>query len=102
MEFVVRLPHTHGGHNSIWVIVDRLTKSAHFLGVKTIYKAIHLARMFITKIFRLHGIPYNIVSNRDSKFTSKFGEAFQHAMGSKLCLSMSNHPQTNGQTDRTI
>ena len=102
MDFAVGLPRTQGGYDSIWVIVDRLTKSAHFLAVKTTYKASHLARLFIAEIVRLHGIPSSIVSDRDPKFTSRFWRAFQQAMGSKVCLSTSNHPQTDGQTERTI
>lgn len=84
------------------MIVDRLTKSAHFLTVKTTYKACHLAWMFISEILRLHGVPTSIVSDRDPKFTSRFWREFQQAMGSKLCLSTFNHPQTDGQTERTI
>ena len=102
MDFAVGLPRTQGGYDSIWVVVDRLTKSAHFLAVKTTYKASHLARLFIAEIVRLHGIPSSIVSDRDPKFTSRFWKAFQQAMGSKVCLSTSNHPQTDGQTERTI
>ena len=102
MDFAVGLPRTQGGYDSIWVIVDRLTKSAHFLAVKTTYKASHLARLFISEIVRLHGVPSSIVSDRDPKFTSRFWRAFQHFMGSKLHLSTSNHPQTDGQTERTI
>ena len=84
------------------MVVDRLTKSAHFLVVKTTYKASHLARLFIAEIVRLHGIPSSVVSDRDPKFTSRFWRSFQQAMGSKVCLSTSNHPQTDGQTERTI
>ena len=102
MDFAVGLPSTQGGYDSIWVIVDRLTKSAHFLAVKTTYKASHLARLFIAEIVRLHGVPSSIVSDRDPKFTSRFWRAFQQAMGTNLRLSTSNHPQTDGQTERTI
>ena len=72
MDFAVGLPRTQGGYDSIWVIVDRLTKSAHFLAVKTTYKANHLAMLFIAEIVRLHGVPSSIVSDRDPKFTSRF------------------------------
>lgn len=72
MYFAVGLPHTQRGYDSIWVVINRLTKSAHFLVVKTMYNSIHLARLFIAEIVRLHGIPYSIVSDRDQKFTSTF------------------------------
>ncbi|XP_050915829.1 uncharacterized protein LOC127130917 [Lathyrus oleraceus] len=102
MDLRVGLPRTQGGYDSIWVIVDWLTKSAHFLVVKTTYKACHLAQLFISKIIRLHGVPTRIVSDRDPKFTSRFWRKLQQAMASRLCLSTSNHPQTDGQTERTI
>lgn len=92
MDYAAGLPCTHGGYNSICMIVDQLTKSTHFLAVKTTYKAIHFERLFISEIVRLHGITYSIILDRDPKFTSRFWEAFQNAMGSKLCLSTSNHP----------
>ncbi|XP_050890545.1 uncharacterized protein LOC127095948 [Lathyrus oleraceus] len=77
MDFAVGLPLTQGGYDSIWVIVDRLTKFAHFLAVKTTYKASHLAGLFISEIVRLHGVPKGVVSDRDPKFTSRFWKAFQ-------------------------
>ncbi|XP_058726825.1 uncharacterized protein LOC131598218 [Vicia villosa] len=102
MDFIVGLPRARGGYDSIWVIVDRLTKSAHFLPVKTTHKVIHLARLFIAEIVRLHGVPSSIVSDRDPKFTSRFWKAFHNEMGTRLDMSTSNHPQTDGQTERTI
>ncbi|XP_058749773.1 uncharacterized protein LOC131622747 [Vicia villosa] len=102
MDFIVGLPRVLGGHDSIWVIVDRLTKSAHFLPVKTTHKVSHLARLFVVEIVRLHGVPSSIVSDRDPKFTSRFWKAFHQEMGTDLNLSTSNHPQTDGQTERTI
>lgn len=97
MEFSTGLQHTHGGNDSILVIMDCLTKSVHFLAVKTMYKTIHLAILFIAEIVIWHGIPSIIVFDRDPNFTLRFLAAFQHAMGSKLCLSTSNHPQTDDQ-----
>ena len=72
MDFIVGLPRSSKGMDSIWVIVDRLTKSAHFLPVKTIYNADKLVVIYIDEIVRLHGVPVSIVSDRDSKFTSRF------------------------------
>ncbi|XP_073223510.1 uncharacterized protein [Cicer arietinum] len=96
------LPHTHTGYDSIWVIVDRLTKSAHFLPVKSNYNTLKLAKLFIKEIVRLHGVPLSIISDRHPKFTSIFWKAFQKFLGTRLHLSTSYHPQTDGQTERTI
>lgn len=87
MDFLVGLPRRNGGHNSTGVIVDRLNKLAHFLAMKTTYKAIHFARLFIAEIVRQHGIASNIVSDRDLKFTSRFWAPSQHDMSSESCLS---------------
>ena len=102
MDLIVGLPRTLGGHDSIWVIVDWLTKFAHFLLVKTKHKAPRLKRFFVTEIVRLHGVPYRIVSDRDPKFTLQFWKEFRREMGIMLNLSTSNHPQTDGKTKRTI
>ncbi|CAJ2628780.1 unnamed protein product [Trifolium pratense] len=102
MDFVSGLPRTKKGHDSIWVIVDRLTKSAHFIAVKTTFKAPKYAELFISKIVKLHGVPLSIVSDRDARFTSRFWKAFQEAMGTRLKMSTSHHPQTDGQSERTI
>lgn len=72
IDFIVRLPRSSKGMDSIWVIVNRLTKSAHFLPVKIIYNADKLATIYINEIVRLHGVPVSIVFDRDSKFTSRF------------------------------
>ena len=72
MDFVSGLPRTRRDHDSIWVIVDRLTKSAHFLAVKTTYSLSRLARLFVDEIVRLHGAPVSILSDRDPQFTSLF------------------------------
>jgi hypothetical protein len=102
MDFVSGLPRTKKGYDSIWVIVDRLTKSAHFIPVKTTYKTPKFAELFIEQIVKLHGVPLSIVSDRDPKFTSRFWKAFQEAMGTRLKMSTSHHPQTDGQSERTI
>ena len=100
MDFVVGLPRTRCGSDSIWVIVDRLTKSAHFLPVKTTFSADRLARIFIQEIVRLHGIPHTIMSDRGSAFTSRYWKSFQDALGTQLDFSSAFHPQTDGQTER--
>jgi transposase InsO family protein len=102
MDFVEGLPRTQKGHDSIWVIVDRLTKSVHFLPVKSTYKTSQYAELFISEIVKLHGVPVSIVSDRDPIFTSHFWKAFQRALGTHLKMSTYYHPQTDGQSERTI
>lgn len=88
--------------DSIWVIVNRLTKSAHFILIKISYPLGKLVELYIEKIVSLHGIPSRILSNRDLRFTSRFWKSLQEIMGTKLKLSSAYHPQTDGQTERTI
>ena len=102
MDFVFGLPRTFAGHDGIWVIVDRLTKSGHFLAVKSTYSLDKLAREYIKEIVRLHGVPSSIVSDRDPRFTSRFWKSLHNALGTKLSFSTAYHPQTDGQTERTI
>ncbi|GFZ17085.1 hypothetical protein Acr_26g0003550 [Actinidia rufa] len=102
MDFVVGLPNSPRGCNAIWVIVDRLTKSAHFLPVKTTYSLSKYANLYIIEIIRLHGTPVSIVSDRDPRFTSKFWKSLQRALGTELSFSTAFHPQTDGQSERTI
>ncbi|XP_062113714.1 uncharacterized protein LOC133825292, partial [Humulus lupulus] len=102
MDFVVGLPKTVGQHDSVWVIVDRYTKSAHFLPVKTTYTVEQYAELYVKEIVRLHGAPRSIVSDRDPTFTSKFWKSLQKAMGTQLRFSTAYHPQTDGQSERTI
>ena len=78
--------------DSIWVIVDRLTKSAHFLHVKTFYNADKLANLYVNKIVRLHGVPVSIIFDRDPKFTSRFWQSLQQTLGTELRLSSAYHP----------
>ena len=75
MDFVLGLPRTMRGHDAIWVIVDRLTKTVHFLPLKKTFSLNQLATLYVTEIVRLHGVPSNIVSDRDSRFTSHFWRA---------------------------
>ena len=72
MDFVVGLPKIMSKYDSIWVIVDRLTKSAHFIPVKVTYNAEKLAKLYISEVVRLHGVSLSIISNRGTQFTSKF------------------------------
>lgn len=102
MDFVVGLPKTPGGFDSIWVIVDRLTKSAHFLPVKMSYNAEKLAELYLCEVFRLHGAPLSIISDRGTQFTSHFWRAIQRGLGTQLNMSTAFHPQTDGQLERTI
>ncbi|XP_073031193.1 uncharacterized protein [Primulina eburnea] len=102
MDFVVGLPKTQKGFNSIWVIVDRLTKSSHFLPVKTTYSMNQYAEVYIQEIVRLHGIPVSIVSDRDPRFTSEFWKSLHRALGTKLAFSTAYHPQSDGQSERVI
>ena len=102
MDFVVGLPKTTNGYDAVWVIVDRLTKSAHFLPIKITYSLEQLADLYVKEIVRLHGVPTSIISDRDSRFTSAFWRSVQRAMGTKLKFSTAFHPQTDGQTERTI
>ncbi|KAI3676284.1 hypothetical protein L1987_85889 [Smallanthus sonchifolius] len=102
MDFITKLPRTSSGHDSIWVIIDRLTKSAHFLPIHEDYRVEKLARIYIDEIVSRHGIPLNIISDRDSRFTSRFWQSLQSALGTRLDLSTAYHPQTDGQTERTI
>ena len=102
MNFLTRLARTLKGNDVIWVIVDRLTKSAHFLPYETGLTLDGLAKLNVDDIVRLHGIPRNIVSDRDSRLTARFWKIFQKAMGSELSFSTTFHPQSDGQSERTI
>ncbi|KAI5338654.1 hypothetical protein L3X38_017925 [Prunus dulcis] len=102
MDFVFKLPRTSKRHDGIWVIVDRLTKSAYFLPLKETYSLSKLAKLFVDEIVRLHGAIAPILSDRDARFTSHFCKCLQEAMGTKLCFSTAFHPQTDGQSERTI
>ncbi|KAL2226649.1 UNVERIFIED_CONTAM: Transposon Tf2-11 polyprotein [Sesamum indicum] len=102
MDFVEGLPRTFRKHDAIWVILDRFTKSAHFLLVRITDSLDKLAGLYISKIVRLHGVPVSIVSDRDPRFTSRFWKSLQRALGTKLHFSTAFHPQTDGQSERTI
>ena len=102
MDFFVGLPLTGRKHDSVWVIVDRLTKSAHFLPVRTDYSLDKLAELYIKEIVRLHGILVSIILDLDPRFTSRFWGKLQEAMGTRLNFSIAFHPQTDGQSERVI
>ena len=84
------------------MIVDRLTKSAHFLAVRMTFALERFCRLYIREIVQLHGVPVSIVSDRDPRFTAHFWKSFQKAMGTRLTMSTAFHPQANGQSERTI
>ena len=100
MDFVTGLPRTQKGNDSIWVIIDRITKVAHFIPVKTTFGEATLARIYLKEIIRLHGIPRKIVLGRGTQFTSKLWMSLQQAMSTKLDFSTAYHPQTDGQIER--
>ena len=102
MDFVVGLPRSRRGNDSIWVIVDRLTKTARFIPAKVTWKAKQLADAYVKEVLRLHGIPMTIVSDRDPKFVARFWNELQRAFGTTLNYSTAFHPATDGQTERTI
>jgi transposase InsO family protein len=100
MDFVVGFPLTSHRHNVILVIVDKLTKSAHFILVRDTYDVTNVAHVFVSEVIRFHGIPKKIISDRDSRFTSRFWTSLQSALGTQLNLIIAYHPQTNEKTER--
>ena len=84
------------------MVVDRLIKMAHFLPFNTKWSIAKLARYYVKEVVRLHGVPASIVSDTDARFTSRFWQSFQEAMGTELQMSSTYHPQTNRQSERTI
>ena len=102
MDFVSSFPLTQQKHDSVWVIVDKLTKSAHFIPVRMDYSMDRLAKLYVEKIVRLHGVSLSIVLDRDPHFTSKFWKELQSALGTQLKFSIAFHPQTDGQSERLI
>nr|GFB36123.1 putative nucleotidyltransferase, ribonuclease H [Tanacetum cinerariifolium] len=102
MDFITGLPTTQKRHDAIWVVVDRLTKSAHFLPIRKNYSISKLAEIFRQEIVRLHGTPTSIVSDRDPRFTSRFWKGLQKAWGTRLKFSTTFHPQTDGNWDEYL
>jgi hypothetical protein len=102
MDFVTKLPRNLTGFDAIWVIVDRLTKPAHFLPIRENYSMDKLTILYVKKIVSRHGVPVSIISDRDNRFTSNFWQSLQDSFGSHLDMSTAYHPQTDGQSERTI
>ncbi|GJR55677.1 putative reverse transcriptase domain-containing protein [Tanacetum coccineum] len=102
MDLVTRLPRSSSGYDAIWVIVDRLTKSAHFIPIRKYFKIERLARIYINEIVARHDVPVLITSDRDGRFMSLFWRDLQKALGTRLDMSTAYHPLTDGQSECTI
>jgi hypothetical protein len=100
VDFIVGLPRTRAGYDSIWVVVDHLTKSAHFIPIKTSYSSAVLVELYMYQIDCLHGVPKKIVSDRGTQFTSHFWQQLHEALGTDFNFSSTYHPQIDGQTER--
>jgi hypothetical protein len=100
MDFIMRLPMTARKFDSIWVIVDRLSKFAHFIPVNTNYKIQKYAEIYVAHVLCLHGVPKTIVSDWRSQFVARFWEQLHASLGTHLIHSLTYHPQTDGQTER--
>ena len=92
MDFVSGLPKSSKGNDAVWVIIDRLTKSAYFLPIRTTFTLDKLASLYVKEVFRLHGVPVSIVSNRDTRFTSKLWRSLQNSLGTQQNFSTTFHP----------
>ncbi|GKA62202.1 reverse transcriptase domain-containing protein [Tanacetum coccineum] len=102
MDFITKLPKTTNGYDTIWVIVDRLTKSAHFLPIRETDLMERLMKLYMKEVVTRHGVHVSIISDRDGRFTSLFWKALHKALGTRLNLSTTYHPETDGQSERTI
>ncbi|GJZ49995.1 putative reverse transcriptase domain-containing protein [Tanacetum coccineum] len=102
MDFITKLPKSSQGFDTIWVIVDRLTKFAHLFPIRENDPLDKLARLYLNRIVARYGIPILIICDRDGRFTSNFWRSFQKALGTNLSMSTTYHPETNGQSERTI
>jgi hypothetical protein len=100
MDFIIGLPTTQSGYDSIWVIIDRFLKVAHFIPFKTTHKGAKLAELYIARIVCLHRVPKKIVSDRGTQFMSRFWEKLHEAIDTRLNFSSTYHSQTVGQTER--
>ncbi|GJT83988.1 putative reverse transcriptase domain-containing protein [Tanacetum coccineum] len=102
MDFIKKLTRVKSGHDTIWVVVDRLTKSAHFLAIHEDYSMEKLAILYIDEIVTRHEVPVSIILDRDGRFTSRFWQTLHNALGTRLDMSTAYHPQTDGKSERTI
>nr|GEV35136.1 reverse transcriptase domain-containing protein [Tanacetum cinerariifolium] len=102
MDFVTKLPRTSKGHDTIWVIVDRLTKSVHFLPMRENHSMDKLTILYLKEVATRHRIPVSIICDHDGRFTSNFWRVYKKALGTRLDMSMAYHPQTDGKSKRTI
>ncbi|GJT08546.1 putative reverse transcriptase domain-containing protein [Tanacetum coccineum] len=102
MDFVTKLPKTTTDQDTIWIIVDRLTKSAHLLPMREHGTLEKLTRQYLKEVVSRHGVPVLIISDHDGRFTSHFLKSLNKALGTRLDMSTAYHPQTDGQSERTI
>nr|GEV78477.1 putative reverse transcriptase domain-containing protein [Tanacetum cinerariifolium] len=102
MDFITKVPRTGNGHDAIWVIVDRLTKSAYFLPIREDFKMDRLARLYLNEIIARHGVSISITFDRNNCFTSRFWQSMKEALETQLDMSTAYHIQTDGQSERTI
>jgi transposase InsO family protein len=100
MDFIVGLSLTSRNHDFVWVILDQLTKTAHFIVVNTTYTVQEYAEIYLDRIVCVHGIPKTIISDRGPQFVARFWEQLHQSLGTKLIRNSSYHPQTDGQTER--
>nr|GEV66838.1 reverse transcriptase domain-containing protein [Tanacetum cinerariifolium] len=101
MDFVTKLSKSSQGYDTVWVIVDRLTKSAIFTPIRETDPMDKLARIYLKEVVTRHGIPVSIISDRDPRFASNFWRSLQNALGTRLDMSTAYHPETDGQSERT-
>ena len=102
MDFMIHLPRTPQRHDTVWVIIDRLIKSAHFLVMRMTFTLEEFFQLYIREIVRLHGVSVSIASDKDPRFMAHFWKSFQRAIGTLLIMSTAFHPKKDGQSERTI
>jgi len=100
MDFITGLPRTKKNNDSIMVVVDKLSKATHFIPVQSTYRTVQITHIFMQNVFKLHGLPKTIISDRDMKFTSAFWRTLFAELGTQLNFCTTYHPQTDGQTEQ--